>query len=72
MSDEPRRPDYDPLVAAAEVRSVVRLRNGHVGRLLWWNQQTKRARVLVGGRRIKVGLNDIMSIVNGGLDEDSM
>lgn len=47
-------PTYDPMVEIARLRGLVRLRDGRVGRLVYWDRGSEIARVRINRTTIGV------------------
>ena len=62
MSESETR-EYDPMVVVAANRSLVRLRDGSVGRLLWWSTTSDLATVYADGKHRRVSKDEVTEIV---------
>lgn len=55
--------DYEPMVAVASNRQVVRLKDGRTGRLIFWSIKTDDATVYMNGRHVGIKHDDILCVV---------
>ena len=55
--------EYDPMVVVAANRSLVRLKDGRVGRLVWWSTNHDLATIYADGKHLRISKDEVAEIV---------
>jgi hypothetical protein len=53
----------DPFIVVAANRGFVKLKDGRVGRLIWWSQNGDKITVMAGGRHVRLHKDDIQEVL---------
>ena len=54
--------EYDPMVVVAANRQVIALKDGTIGRLVYWSTKDDQATILTGGRHVRFHKDDLLCV----------
>ena len=54
--------DYDPMVAVAANRQVIVLKDGRIGRLVYWSTKDDNATIYTAGRHVRFHKDDLLCV----------